>query len=125
MLRYVMRLNVPLATEFEKKNHGTSAAYAKSGYGTPSDGIFATRENTMVKTIIAASGCTIAHAMPKNDWLYRPLTSRLVRFISSSRYAERDIGSARADNATTLTGVNRARTPSATTRRLAVSAALL
>src|SRR5438552_6829565 len=69
MFRYVMRLSVPLATEFEKKNQGTSAAYAKIGYGTPSDGIFATRENTIVKTIIADNGCTIAHAMPKNDWL--------------------------------------------------------
>ena len=56
--------------------------------------MFATREKTIVKTTIADSGCTIAHAMPKNDWLYRPLTSRFVRFISSSRYADADIRSA-------------------------------
>ena len=69
MLRYVIRLSVPLDTEFEKKKNGTSAAYAKIGYGTPSDGIFATRENTIVNTTIADSGWTMAHAMPKNDWL--------------------------------------------------------
>jgi len=51
------------------KNHGTSAAYAKIGYGTPPDGIFATRENTIVNTAIVASGWAIAHATPKNDWL--------------------------------------------------------
>src|SRR5665213_1932075 len=69
MLRYVIRLSVPLDTEFEKKKNGTSAAYAKIGYGTPSDGMCATRENTMVKTTIADSGWTIAHAKPKNAWL--------------------------------------------------------
>src|SRR6266571_8646806 len=66
MLRYVIRLRVPDATEFEKKNQGTSAAYAKIGYGTPPDGILASRENTIVNTAIVASGCAIAQAMPKN-----------------------------------------------------------
>ena len=31
---------MPELTEFEKKNQGTSAVYANSGYGAPSDGIF-------------------------------------------------------------------------------------
>ena len=35
MFRYVIRLIIPELTEFEKKNHGTSAAYANSGYGAP------------------------------------------------------------------------------------------
>ena len=60
---------MPDDTEFMKKNQGTSAANANSGYGAPPDGIFASREKTSVKTAIVASGCAIAHATPKNDWL--------------------------------------------------------
>src|SRR5437667_347684 len=45
MFRYVMRLSVPELTEFMKKNHGTRAAYANSGYGTPFDGSFARSAN--------------------------------------------------------------------------------
>src|SRR5438094_7436395 len=67
MLRYVTRLSVPELTELEKKNQGTSAAYAKIGYGTPPDGIWPSRENTNVNTAIVASGCAMAHPMPKSD----------------------------------------------------------
>src|SRR5204863_6938628 len=69
MLRYVTRLIVPDITEFEKKNHGTSAAYANSGYGAPPDGIEPSRANTSVNTAIVASGCAIAQPAPNNDWL--------------------------------------------------------
>ena len=64
-----MRLRVPEATEFEKKNQGTRAAYANTGYGAPPDGILASLANTIVKTAIVARGCAMAHAIPKNDWL--------------------------------------------------------
>ena len=69
MFRYVIRLIVPDVTVFAKKNHGTSAAYANSGYGAPPDGIFPSFANTSVKTAIVASGCAIAQPAPKNDWL--------------------------------------------------------
>jgi hypothetical protein len=65
----VTRLIVPDITEFEKKNHGTSAAKANNGYGAPPVGICANRENTSVNTAIVASGCAIAHAAPNSDWL--------------------------------------------------------
>ena len=67
MLRYVTRLIVPEFTEFEKKNHGTSAANANSGYGAPPDGICPSRENTSVNTAIIASGCAIAQPAPNSD----------------------------------------------------------
>ena len=60
---------MPELTEFEKKNHGTSAAYANSGYGAPSDGMAPSRANTSVNTAIVASGCAIAQPTPKSDWL--------------------------------------------------------
>ncbi len=76
----------------------TSAPFVATllGYGTPLDVMFARRANTNVKTAIVASGCAMAQPMPNSDWLYRPFTSRRVRFISSSQYAAGSIGSARS-----------------------------
>ena len=44
--------------------HGSSAQNANTGYGTPSDGMRASRPKKIVNTTIVVSGCRIAHAAP-------------------------------------------------------------
>ena len=58
------RLSADCARPVAKNVQGTSAAKAKSGYGTPSDGIFASLPKNRLKMSIVKTGCMIAHAAP-------------------------------------------------------------
>ena len=85
--KYTLRIRFALSTRlFEdcdsplaKNVHGTSAAYAKIGYGIPSDGIFASLPKNSEKTTIVKNGWMIAHAAPSAVCLYRTLMSRQMR----------------------------------------------
>src|SRR4051812_7535118 len=54
----------PLVAAVAKYVHGTSAASENNGYGTPSDGTFASRPKKMVNTTIVRNGCSTLHPMP-------------------------------------------------------------
>ncbi len=47
-----------------KKVHGNRAAYTNTGYGRPSDGIFANLPNTSVNSSMVATGWISAQATP-------------------------------------------------------------
>jgi hypothetical protein len=73
------RLFAAAVSEFAKNVHGRSAAYAKSGYGTPSEGMPAKRPKKRLKTTIVMNGWMIAQDAPKAVCLYRTLMSRQAR----------------------------------------------
>ncbi len=47
-----------------KKPHGSSAAYVNSGYGMPSDGIFASVPKNTLKATMVRRGWMMAQAAP-------------------------------------------------------------
>ncbi len=59
------KLAVTRVTAPENRFHGSSAAYVKIGYGTPSDGILAIAPNTAVKITIVVRGWRMAHEAPR------------------------------------------------------------
>src|SRR5262249_54888773 len=64
---------------FAKNVHGTRAANAKIGYGTPSEGIFARWPKKTANTIIVKPGWMMAQAAPSTVCLYRTWMSRQTR----------------------------------------------
>src|SRR5579883_129633 len=85
------RLLDDCVSPLEKNIQGTSAVSTKTGYGWPSDGIFAARPKNSVKMTMAARGWINAQAAPKAVCLYRTFTSRQVRKYNSSRYAQNSL----------------------------------
>jgi hypothetical protein len=63
--------------------------WTNTGYGTPSEGIRASRPKNMLNTRVANRGCRTAHATPSTVCLYLTLMSRHTRKYSSSRYSHR------------------------------------
>jgi len=53
-----------ILSELEKKVHGIRPAYAKSGYGILSDGIFASLPKKIVKMSMVRSGWNTAQPAP-------------------------------------------------------------
>src|ERR1041385_4155967 len=70
------RLFADSLSAYANSCHGSSAVYANTGYGTPSDGTFASRPKNTLNTTIVKNGCRIAHAAPSAVCLYRTFTSR-------------------------------------------------
>src|SRR5687767_7244790 len=88
LMRFALptRLSADCARLLAKNVQGTSAAYAKIGYGTPSDGIRASRPKNRLNTTMVKKGWIMAHAAPSAVCLYLTLMSRHVRKYTSSRY---------------------------------------
>ena len=76
MFALVTMLVVDRVSPSAKSIQGSRAASTKSGYGTPSDGIFASPPKKTVKMTIVKSGWRTAHAIPRPVCLYRSLMSR-------------------------------------------------
>jgi hypothetical protein len=72
--------------EFEKYSHNNKPEYEKSGYGIPSEGIFANPPKTIVKIIIVTNGWSTAQDAPNAVCLYRTFISFQDRKYSSSLY---------------------------------------
>src|SRR5208337_5211813 len=87
MLAFVTMLVVDRVSPSAKRVQGSRAASTKRGYGTPSDGIFASPPKKIVKMTMVRSGWRTAHAIPRPVCLYRSLISRSVNEATSSRYA--------------------------------------
>jgi hypothetical protein len=62
----LLTMLLPLVLTAAAKNvHGSSPAKAKSGYGTPSEGMPASFPKKNVKMSIMSSGCKTTHNTPR------------------------------------------------------------
>jgi hypothetical protein len=62
---FVTRLIPEKLREVAKNVQSTNAEYENTGYGIPSDGIFANRPKNSVNMSIVAKGCRIAQDAPR------------------------------------------------------------
>jgi len=88
ILAFVTMVVVDRVNPSAKRVHGSNAESTKSGYGTPSEGIFAKPPKKIVKMTMVRSGWRTAQAIPRPVCLYRSLMSRSVKEVTSSRYAQ-------------------------------------
>src|SRR5674476_51213 len=81
VIRFALVTSDALAAEkeLEKYIHGMSAASVNTEYGTPSDGIFASRPKIKVKITMVSRGWSTAHAAPSTVCAYCTLMSRHTR----------------------------------------------